>query len=130
MTEQRYAGRIRQALNHGLQDISPAASRRLEAARHLALSRQKAPAVGLVLSGAAQRAHHFSLGGDHHRYLRHVLSVLALLAGMWIAFYWHSTEYINELEATDSALLADDLPPEAFLDNDFTEWLKNSSPAQ
>lgn len=125
MTEQRYAGRVRQALNHGLQDIQPATSRRLEAARHLALSRQKQTAPGLVLAGAGHRGHHFSFGNDHP-YLKHALSVLALLVGMWIAFYWHSTQYVTELEEVDSALLSDDLPPEAFLDNDFTEWLKNN----
>ncbi|QKV57409.1 MAG: DUF3619 family protein [Dechloromonas sp.] len=38
MNEERYASRVRQALNHGLNDISPAVARRLEAARHQALS--------------------------------------------------------------------------------------------
>lgn len=126
MTEQRYAGRIRQALNHGLQDVSPAASRRLEAARHLALSRQKQAVAGLELAGTGHRTHGFSFSGDHP-YLRHVLSVIALLVGMWIAFYWHSTQYIHELEEVDSALLSDDLPPEAFLDSDFAEWLKDNN---
>ncbi len=46
---------------------------------------------------------------------------------MWISFYWHSVQYVTELEEVDSALLADDLPPEAFLDNDFFEWLKDDS---
>ena len=46
---------------------------------------------------------------------------------MWIAFYWHSVQYVTELEEVDSALLSDDLPPEAFLDNDFFEWLKDDS---
>ena len=36
MNEIRQASRIRQALNHSLKDISPAASRRLEAARRVA----------------------------------------------------------------------------------------------
>jgi len=53
--------------------------------------------------------------------------VAALLLGMWISFYWHSMEYVAELEEVDSALLTDDLPPDAFLDNDFFEWLKDDS---
>lgn len=125
MKEERYAGRIRQALNHGLQDITPASARRLEAARHLALSRQKQAEPELVLAGRGH-GHHFSFGRDG-RYLRPALSVLALLLGMWIAFYWHSDQYVTELEEVDSALLSDDLPPEAFLDNDFHQWLKDSS---
>lgn len=122
MNEDRQASRIRQALNHSLRDISPAASRRLEAARHLALSRQKEAAPGLVFAGHGG-GHHFRFGADLP-YLRQILAVVALLLGMWISFYWHSSQYIGELEEVDSALLADDMPPEAFLDDDLLEWLK------
>ena len=52
---------------------------------------------------------------------------MALLLGMWISFYWHSQQYVSEVETIDSALLADDLPFEAFLDKDFLEWLKDDS---
>ena len=46
---------------------------------------------------------------------------------MWISFYWHSVQYVNEIDAVDSALLSDDLPPEAFLDEDFFSWLTDDS---
>jgi hypothetical protein len=29
---------------------------------------------------------------------------------MWISFYWHSVQYVTEIEEVDSALLTDDLP--------------------
>ena len=51
MNEERYAYRVRQTLNFGLKDIPPAASRRLEAARHLALARQKQAEPQLVTAG-------------------------------------------------------------------------------
>ena len=51
--------------------------------------------------------------------LKQILAVVALLLGMWISFYWHSVQYVTEIEEVDSALLTDDLPPDAFLDNDF-----------
>lgn len=124
MNEERYAYRIRQALNHGMKDIPPAASRRLEAARHLALSRQKQTAPSLAAAGHGHFLHHF---GSHTPYLKQILAIIALLLGMWISFYWHSVQYVTELEEVDSALLADDIPPEAFLDNDFFEWLKDNS---
>lgn len=124
MNEERYANRIRQALNHGLKDIPPSASRRLEAARHLALAKQKQAKPQLSLAGVG--SHTFDFGGTH-RYLKQILSVVALLLGMWLSFYWHSIQYVTELQDVDSALLADDLPPEAFLDNDFFEWLKDDS---
>ena len=128
MNEQRYAYRVRQALNHGLQDLPPAATRRLEAARHLALSRQKQAVSSLVLAGSSNHPAHWA--GHHIPYLRQVLAVVALLLGMWISFYWHSVQYVTEIEEVDSALLSDDLPPEAFLDNDFFEWLKDDSPEE
>ncbi|MDP3537716.1 MAG: DUF3619 family protein [Azonexus sp.] len=124
MIEERYAHRVRQALNHGLKDIPPAASRRLEAARHLALSKQKQAEPQLVLAGISAQSFK---SGSHIPYLKQILSVIALLLGMWLSFYWHSVQYVTELQDVDSALLADDLPPEAFLDNDFFEWLKDDS---
>ncbi|HSG23581.1 MAG TPA: DUF3619 family protein [Azonexus sp.] len=124
MKEERYAHRVRLALNHALNDIPPTASRRLEAARHLALSRQKlaTPKMALASSGSLP----FSTT-PHAPYVKQVLAIVALLLGMWISFYWHSVEYVSALEEVDSALLADALPPEAFMDNDFLEWLKDDT---
>lgn len=124
MNEERYAYRIRQTLNLGLKDIPPAASRRLEAARHLALARQKQAEPQLVTAGAGILSFRKS---PYIPYIKQILAVAALLLGMWISFYWHSVQYVTELEAVDSALLSDDLPPDAFLDNDFFEWLKDDS---
>jgi hypothetical protein len=124
MNEERYAYRVRQALNHGLKDIPPTASRRLEAARHLALARQKQPLGQLAVAGVGHLGARF---GGGIPYLKQILAILALLLGMWISFYWHSVQYVTELEDVDSALLSDDIPPEAFMDNDFFEWLKDDS---
>ena len=124
MNEERYAYRVRQTLNFGLKDIPPAASRRLEAARHLALARQKQAAPQLVTAGTGILSLTTSV---YTPYFKQALAVIALLLGMWISFYWHSVQYVTELEDVDSALLTDDLPPDAFLDNDFFEWLKDDS---
>jgi hypothetical protein len=125
MNEERYAYRIRQALNYGTKDIPPAAGRRLEAARHLALAKQKRPVAVMALAGthATTSVPHWI--NDFH--LKQTLAMVALLLGMWISFYWHSTQYVAEIEDVDSALLTEDLPPDAFLDKDFFEWLKDDS---
>ena len=124
MNEERYAYRVRQTLNFGLKDVPPAASRRLEAARHLALARQKQAEPQLVTAGTGILSLTTSV---YTPYFKQALAVIALLLGMWISFYWHSVQYVTELEDVDSALLTDDLPPDAFLDNDFFEWLKDDS---
>ena len=127
MNEERYAHRVRQALNHGLNDISPAAVRRLEAARHLAIAKQKQPVAQLATAGHAPHSFGF---GSHIPYFKQILAVAALLLGMWLSFYWQSVQYSSALEEVDSALLSDDLPPEALMDNDFFEWLKDNSPEE
>ena len=40
------------------------------------------------------------------------------------------SDVFNTNEAERYLLLADDLPPEAFLDNDFFEWLKDDTSAE
>ena len=127
MNEERYAYRVRQALNHGLKDVPPATSRRLEAARHLALSRQKQAMPQMALAGFGSPS---VRAGSHIPYRKQILAIVALLLGMWISFYWHSVQYVTALEEVDSALLTDDLPPDAFLDNDFFEWLLDDSPEE
>lgn len=124
MKEERYAYRVRQLLNHGLNDIPPAASRRLEAARHLALSKQKQPVHQAALAHTGIWS--FSSAAELP-YLKQLLAITALLLGMWISFYLDSVNYIHTLEEADSALLSDDLPPEAFMDNDLFEWLKDDT---
>ncbi len=125
MNEERYAYRIRQALNHGTKDIPSAAGRRLEAARHLALAKQKRPVAVMAIAGTAITSSLLQRASDFH--LKQFLAIVALLLGMWISFYWHSTQYVTEIEDVDSALLTEDLPPDAFLDKDFFEWLKDDS---
>lgn len=130
MNEERYASRVRQVLNHSLQEIPPAASRRLAAARHLALSRQKQAEPELVLASAGNwMGNQLLRSGVDFARIKPFLAIIALLLGMWLAFYWHSIQYVSEIEAVDVALLADDIPPEAFLDNEFIEWLKDDSSA-
>ena len=97
----------------------------MEAARHLALAKQKRPVPVMALAGAPATTTLLQRVNDSH--IKQFLAIIALLVGMWISFYWHSAQYIAEIEDVDSALLTDDLPPDAFLDKDFFEWLKDDS---
>ena len=75
---------------------------------------------------AGHHASPFRFAGEN-RHVRQILAVLALLLGMWISFYMDSVKYVSAIEEVDSALLSGDLPPEAFMDNDFFEWLKDDT---
>ncbi|MBS1196429.1 MAG: hypothetical protein H6R18_214 [Proteobacteria bacterium] len=125
MTEERFAYHICQGLNHSLDDISPGALRRLEAARHHALSRQRQEVrqTAPVLAGTAGHGD-IKLSVDARFW--QMMAILLLLVGMALAVYWQGHQYINDLEDIDSALLADDIPPDAFLDKGFAAWLDSS----
>ena len=125
--EERYGQKIRQALNHSVQELPLATTRRLEAARHLALEKQKQPQTVFAIANTAGVL--LRLNAERPL-VKQALAIFALLLGMWISFYFNSVQYVNEVEEIDSALLSDDMPPEAFMDKDFFEWLKDDSPEE
>jgi hypothetical protein len=60
--------------------------------------------------------------------LRMVLAALALSLGLAGTYYWNLVKESQELEEIDSALLADDLSPNAYIDPGFRQWLERNSP--
>lgn len=59
--------------------------------------------------------------------IRIALMIAALAVGAGAASYFDKIQQLQELEAIDSALLADDLPPNAFIDPGFRKWLERAS---
>lgn len=125
MNEERIGYQIRQRLNAGLNDLPGQTLQKLEAARRNALAHQKIGETRMVL-GFSGKTHSLHSGHDHHA-LRRIIAITALLLGMAFAYYWDSQQSLDELEEIDSALLRDELPPEAYLDKGFAAWLKRSS---
>jgi hypothetical protein len=123
--QQQFGNRVRHILNSGA--LAPQLERRLQAARELALSRQR-PERALPFAWADNvlgRA-----GGWTTGVVYTVLS-LALLAGSAAGIYnWQQTQRIAELEEIDSQLLTDDLPIDAYLDRGFQNWLKKRTAEQ
>jgi hypothetical protein len=117
--EHQFGNRVRQVLNGGRLDAQ--LERRLQAARELALSRQR-PERAPALIWADNLLGRF--GGWTTGVLYAALS-LALLAGGAAGIYsWQQSQRIAELEEIDSQLLTDDLPIDAYLDRGFQNWLK------
>jgi hypothetical protein len=117
--EHQFGNRVRQILNGGRLDAQ--LERRLQAARELALSRQR-PERAPALVWADNVLGRF--GGWTTGVLYAALS-LALLAGGAAGIYsWQQSQRIAELEEIDSQLLTDDLPIDAYLDRGFQNWLK------
>ena len=116
-----------QTLSHLPHDIEE----RLRFARQQALAVQKTEfGTNLVLepSGTVSLR-----GGPGHegltpwRLLGSVLPLLALLIGLTLIQWWQHEFGVSEIAAIDAALLTDDLPPAAYADTGFMQFLKNPS---
>jgi hypothetical protein len=125
MKENHTAYRIRQHLNHGLA-LENSTSELLRAGRERALERQK----------IASRVPETAWAGSIHGYFeapqsvlqRFVLPAAVLVISLLAINTWQQTQAVQEIEEIDAAVLAGDLPIDAYLDNGFDAWLKHSSP--
>jgi len=124
--EEKFARRICHLLDQGNMGLDPLIAERLRAMRVRALDRHcnmglpSSPIVGT--GGTALLGLSPVTNG---RPWRTVLMILTLWLGMGAAFYWNGFEQARENEAIDTALLADDLPPKAYLDPGFQAWLSH-----
>lgn len=121
MNEQQFALRIKNELDLGNRELTPAVQARLHAARRLALDAQPTR-VGLLSAAGMSRLYE-----DH---LRKWLAPVAASVGLalLVAAGTHLTavEQIDENGQIDSELLSDDLPIDAYLDSGFVAWLRDS----
>ena len=130
--EARFGLRVASALNQRGELACHDVSERLRVAREQALARAAAgrriaiqssgasTVVGMTARGAAM------LGGHPMWWTRlaSVLPILALLGGLLLIDQWHDRAQIAAAADVDAALLADDLPPAAYSDPGFVEFLK------
>ncbi len=138
MSEDRFGWQVRQLLNKSTQDISPAAQSRLEKARQLAVSRKRqtssqwafniVPRMAMAGMGGSSGIQNKS---DPAAWLSNMIGVLpaiALALGIAIVADNQQTNRAMELAEIDSAVLADDLPLSAYLDQGFSMYV-NHRPA-
>lgn len=108
---------------------------RLRAARMQALAERKRPATQPALhlrpatAVLSQGATATLGGGDGPHWWRAVVSI-AWIAALLVGLAWvHHAQVENvttELTEIDTALLTDDLPPSAYADPGFTQFIKSS----
>ncbi|MBI3523315.1 MAG: DUF3619 family protein [Betaproteobacteria bacterium] len=127
--EQELAYKLRLALNHGADKLDRNTIAKLRTARLHALAHQKAAVAGLSLAWAGQSAALFASEVLLPR-ARTLAALLVLAAGVTGTYYWNNFQQAAENEVIDSALLADDLPINAYLDRGFRVWLEHPSQSQ
>lgn len=123
MNELHFGYKVRQHLNRGLHDLPTTTLGRLASARQLALAHQKAVAHQSILAMVGGFVQH-QIDSLH---LKQVAMALAVVVGVVSYTLWTADQQVAELEAVDSALLADDLPIGALTDKGFDAWLKSAS---
>jgi hypothetical protein len=137
----RYALRVTARLSEA--DLPHDISERLRVAREQAVVRAaaarrqavasrataSAPVITNVGGGAAALGGGPGLG-PQSRWMgwMSILPVLAMLAGLWLIDHHWARSQIEAAAEIDSALLADDVPPVAYSDAGFVEFLKAPQP--
>ena len=129
-TEAQFGRRVAARLSAGTQDLPHEITERLRAARMQALARRKmvrvlqtAPAV--VPNGGAA-----AFGGGWWTRIGSVIPLIALVAGLIVITTLQEDNRTDELAEVDAALLTDDLPPAAYTDPGFAQFLKTEATAQ
>ena len=123
MNDQHLGYRIRHILNQGL-SLDAHTLDRLKAAREQALAKQRVAALNPVLAWANNFA---DRSGSTSIVSRVLMPAVVLVVGLVAFNNWHQSQLVQEIEEIDAAVLAGDLPLDAYLDKGFDAWLKRSS---
>lgn len=128
--QDQFGRRLAARLDAATLELPHDVAERLRAARQQALSKRKIVALGeahaVQVSGGQS-----TLGGDQgsgwwHR-LASALPIVVLLAGLVTIHLVQNETRARELAEVDAALLTDDLPPAAYADPGFVQFLKSSN---
>lgn len=127
----RFGRAVAARLSAGADDLSWEAGERLRAARVRALQARKAPAAAplIVRNGGGAAALGFGEGPGLFTRIASVLPLLFLVAGLVLIHELQSERRAVELAEVDVDLLTDDLPPAAYADPGFAQFLKQGQPA-
>lgn len=133
-----YARRIVSRLNDSTDALPYDISERLRASREQALGRRKKeaivhlhqPATVIMPSGGAAMLGWRGEGGSWWQSVLAAIPAIALVVGMVTIHVAQNEHGIAEVAEVDAALLTDDLPPEAYADPGFVQFLKNGGSPQ
>lgn len=125
--EARFGARVAAALNEGTRDVPHDIGERLRFARTQALARAaqaRRESASQVVPGQGGVA---SLGGLPlwwHR-VATALPLVVLVGGLYLVSEWTLVEQVRAAAEIDAELLSDNLPPEAYSDPAFGEYLRS-----
>lgn len=121
--EDRVGKEVTRLLNRSLSDIDQNTLYRLQAARIAALENYQ-PAKKIFHVGAGISAH--SGHGWFFAYTHKLIFSVVILLILMVSLYLKSNYEIDENVVIDTMLLADDLPIDVYLDDEFDLWLDST----
>lgn len=121
----QFGKRITTKLDRSAASLHPDISERLRIARQFAVARRR---IVILQSTAEMHTHtgsnQLAWGGGWKTRLASVLSLLVLLAGLAAISVIGDEQRAHELADVDTELLADELPPAAYVDPGFARFLQ------
>lgn len=125
--EARFGLRVGALLEEQTRQTPHDISERLRVAREQALARARSARTATAQAEVPLSAGPTAvLGGRQSGWLRFasLVPLILLIAGVMLIDEWHDRAQIEATADVDVALLADDLPPDAYSDAGFVEFLK------
>ena len=131
--EARLAARLVAGIGEQSANLPHDITERLRVAREQAVAkareaRRLAPATAPVVVGSARGAAVLAGPSPWWQRMASVLPLLVLLVGLVLISQITAREQVLAAAEIDSVLLADDLPPDAYTDPGFAEFLKSPAP--
>ncbi len=129
-----FAYKVRRAMTESAENIPEPTLERLAKARELALSRKKeaSPVAALAFGGILAGNNGRSISQKSWiKKLVFSLPMIVLAVGLYGIYEYEQQQQINDLAEIDAAVLVDELPPDAYVDNGFNAYLnKDNKPAE
>lgn len=127
--ESRLARRVSLHLGAAGEALPHDITERLRFAREQALRAARVAAVQQAQSAATMRDGTLALGGPAWPWrVASALPLVVLLGGLYLIDQLHRSQQIHAAAEVDAVLLADELPPAAYIDPGFAEFLKRTQP--
>ena len=127
--DERYARRLTARLSAGTHDLPHDIAERLRVARTRAVAQRRRPVRQAATVGTSGGTALLGLGQVWWARLGVAIPLVALVAGLMAISIVQDDDRTSELADVDSALLADDLPPTAYVDPGFAQFLKGDAAA-
>ena len=130
---ERFALRVTARQSSGPDELPYDIAERLRASRMQALAKRKAsvqrtaPATVVVGAGHTATLGRGSEGGSWWNALVSAVPLLALVVGLVVINLAQDERSATDVAEVDAALLTDDLPPAAYADPGFVQFLKTSA---